>query len=109
MGGHAYWVSAIPRASRVLIGFLRRWPAKMRSAMSPRPVRLGLDHRRALASYSRASILASAATRSERRPKGTPLIDVFAGLDDIAVINVPRREFSQATGETARRAANKRQ
>ena len=45
----------------------------------------------------------------ERRPKGTPLIDVFAGLDDIAVINVPRREFSQATGETARRAANKRQ
>jgi hypothetical protein len=35
--------------------------------------------------------------------------DVFAGLEDIAVINVPRREFSQATGETVRRAANKRQ
>jgi hypothetical protein len=26
-----------------------------------------------------------------------------------AIINVPRQEFSQTTGETARRAANKRQ
>jgi hypothetical protein len=44
MGGHAYRLSAIPHSGRVLIGLLKSWRKKIRSAISPGPVRLGSDH-----------------------------------------------------------------